>query len=247
MFWFPLVIAYDDYGSEGCKFNSYWVQSYEHWAQTGPEEIMKKAVYTTFYTTFCAVFLLSACSGVKPHAQVAAGPLPPERPIPKIFYGTGPNDLAAVERDGYRKIGASRFFGEAISKNSMIKTAQEHGADLVLYSSEYKGTRQTVAPLTQYNPGQNSSTYTYGTTIVGNSVGSYSGTAVTTSPGTYSTQWVPVSQSEYYNEALFFKKGPPPSEDEMINDTVAAVVSAAVSSALSQSTNAAGKQQIQPH
>lgn len=141
--------------------------------------------------------------------------LPAYSGMTKIIAASDPtNDAKELYRNGYVLIGESGFQGPPQSRDALMSQAKRVGADVVLYSSTYLGSQQTVVPMVHYNPGQTYTTtesgmvnanawgtggYAYGT-------GNYYGTATTTSPGTFDTQMVPVTVQRYAYDAGFFRK-----------------------------------------
>jgi membrane-associated protease RseP (regulator of RpoE activity) len=90
-----------------------------------------------------------------------------------------------------------------------------YGADIVLYQSEYLGSRTDSVPITSYQPGRTSTTQHSGVAqvnpspIFGGPVVGYAGTSVTEEPGTYSTTYVPVTVDRYSHVATFWRKARP--------------------------------------
>lgn len=124
-------------------------------------------------------------------------------------------DSDELARRGYVLLGESSFQGAVRVTPKMLQNqAQDVGADIVLYYSQYQGSEQTAMPFLQYNPGQSSTTYSsgtvnanaYGSGGYAHGTGSYSGTSSTSSPGTYSTSMVPVTVHHYIHDATFWRK-----------------------------------------
>ena len=144
--------------------------------------------------------------------------LPPYSGSTKIIPSSDTvNDAKELIRNGYGLIGFSDFSGPPQSDRELMYQAKKVGADVVLLTSTYLGSEQRVVPLTQYNPGQSSTTTSSGT-VNANAWGSggyaygtgnYYGSSTTTTPGTFNTQYIPVTVQRYQYEAGFFRKMPP--------------------------------------
>lgn len=136
------------------------------------------------------------------------------------YVSTPSADIADSARrlgeKGYQMLGYAAFEANAADYTSSLKAkAAEVQADVVLVSSEYAGTLNTVVPILNYTPGQNSTTYSsgtvnatarnnYGATAYGTA--NYTGTSTTTSPGTFNTNYVPIQVQRSKNEASFWRK-----------------------------------------
>lgn len=130
------------------------------------------------------------------------------------------NDANDLIQKGYAMIGASNFEGSIkVTQEQLLTHGKKVGADIILYTTIYQGSHQSAVPLVQYNPGQTSSTYTYGTVNAsaygpsGNAYGtaSYTENSTTTTPGTYNTNFVPVTMHRYQYGASFWRKIKPPA------------------------------------
>ena len=127
-----------------------------------------------------------------------------------------PDATRRLGEKGYQLLGYVAFEANAGDYTSSLKAkAAEVQADVVLVSSEFAGTLNTVVPILNYTPGQNSTTFTsgtvnatarnnYGATAYGTA--NYSGTSTTTSPGTFNTNYIPVQVQRSKNEASFWRK-----------------------------------------
>lgn len=128
-------------------------------------------------------------------------------------------DIALLSRRGYIAIGESAFTstGRQPTKDEVAEQARLVGADIVLISSDYKGTQQSSVAVPIFSPGQISTTYNsgtananvYGTGGSAYGTGSYSGTSTTYTPRTISTTVVPVTLQTYGYDFIDWRKGRP--------------------------------------
>lgn len=148
-------------------------------------------------------------------AGAALTNLPPYSGSTRIYTASNQtNDVKDLYRNGYGLIGVSAFRSTPQSDSALKSQAKKVGADVVLFSSAYLGSDQSVVPWTQYNPGQTYTTTSsgmvnaniYGAGGPAYATGNYYGTATTSTPGTYSTQLIPVTRHWYQYEAGFFRK-----------------------------------------
>lgn len=125
-------------------------------------------------------------------------------------------DGGALRRRGYLPLGSSSFStGQSVSEDQLQWAGSTYGADIVLYQSEYLGSRTDSVPMTAYQPGRTSTTQHSGVAqvnpspIFGGPVIGYTGTSVTEVPGTYSTTYVPITVDRYSHVATFWRKARP--------------------------------------
>ena len=122
----------------------------------------------------CALITLTSCvtasNGFYIYYQDQAGPtstnLPPYSGSTKILTTTEANtinDEKNVMRNGYALIGVSHFQGPTQLQSALMSQAKKVGADVVLYSCQYLGSKQTEVPIVQYHPAQTHTTTTKGT------------------------------------------------------------------------------------
>jgi len=180
---------------------------------------------TSIAATTLLLLVLTAC--VAPYEKFYTKVITPEYEAFLLPYSghtdyvsTPAADIADSARrlgeKGYQLLGYAAFEANAADYTSSLKAkAAELKADVVLVSSEYAGTLNTVVPILNYMPGQNSTTYSTGTvnatarsnsgnTAYGTAI--YSGTSTTTSPGTFNTNYVPIQVQRAKNEASFWRK-----------------------------------------
>jgi len=128
-------------------------------------------------------------------------------------------DGTEMIRNNYVKIGESGFTGTNITlTNEMIlEQARKVNADVALYYSGYVGSEQGTRPVLNYNPGQTSTTTSYGN-VNANAYGTggyaygsanYTGTSTTNTMGTLSVSHVPATLHRYQYAVAFYRKGTP--------------------------------------
>lgn len=128
-------------------------------------------------------------------------------------------DYSAREANelGFAMLGESAFeMNHGASERQMRSQGRAVGADLVLHTSAYVGSQQTVIPTTQYVPGQTSTTYSsgnvqasaYGNRGYAHGTANYSGTSTTTTPGSYSTTYVPVTLHRHRFNVTYWRRSP---------------------------------------
>jgi hypothetical protein len=112
----------------------------------------------------CALITLTSCvtapNGFYTYYQDQAGPtitnLPRYSGSTKILTTTEANtinDAKSVMRIGYALIGVSQFQGPPQLQSALMSQAKKVGADVVLYSYQYLGSKQTEAPMQRYQYG----------------------------------------------------------------------------------------------
>ena len=117
---------------------------------------------------------------------------------------TTEDDVLNLIESGYVAIGKSAFTARYTPLYLAVETAQEHGADLVLYDIRFKETKQYTSVM--YLPSTTTS-YTYGNANVYShghtAYGTYSGTTTSTT-----MEAVPVQREVdiYDHDTMFFKK-----------------------------------------
>lgn len=146
--------------------------------------------------------------------------LMPYSGITKVYSSADQQkDCDILAQHGYIIIGGSEFEGSVtVTEGQLMEQGKKVGADIVLFSSNFKGSSQSVVPFVQYHPGATSTTYSSGTVHAtaygtgGRAYGTatYSGTSTTTSPGSFSTSMMPVTVHRYGYTATFLRKGRPP-------------------------------------
>ena len=152
---------------------------------------------------FVLILLLAGCATENPyskfyHDKVSMAPdsfksalIKSERD-PKIYRSDDQNrDAELLLRQNYALLGHSDFTntGKGTEKQ-LLDHAREVGAEIVLVSSKFAGSSQSVLPWTVYKPGQASTTYSTGTintNIYGpggtaSGTGTYQGSSTTISP-----------------------------------------------------------------
>lgn len=138
----------------------------------------------------------------------------------KLFTTTNhQRDGDSLMQRGYILLGESSFEGAArVTESQILEQGKKVGADIVLYSADFRGSSQVAMPLMQYNPGASSTTYTSGT-VNANAYGAggsaygtanYSGYSTATTPGSFSTTSVPMTLRHYAHGASYWRRGRPP-------------------------------------
>ena len=177
-------------------------------------------------TSIILLILLSAC--VAPHDKFYTKITPAQMEVFLLPYSghteyvnvSSKKELDATSNKllerGYAMLGYSSFEANAGDYSASLKSkATEVQADVVTVFTESAGTLNTVAPILNYTPGQNSTTYSsgtvnatahnnYGATAYGTA--NYSGLSTTTSPGTFNTSYVPIQVLRLNNSALYWRK-----------------------------------------
>jgi len=120
---------------------------------------------------------------------------------------------------GYVLLGEASFEANAANYEKQLRAkASELNADIVLTTSSFAGTRNIVIPLTTYEPGQVTNTYSTGqinATAYGSNgssaytTGQYSGTSTSISSGTTSTTYLPMQITRNSYWAAFLRKNIP--------------------------------------
>lgn len=128
---------------------------------------------------------------------------------PKLFQGSNQEaDSQRMIEDGYALVGFSSFNGGNVNADDALPQAKSVHAEIILYYSEYTGTRSGTIPLILPDT-QTSTTTLSGSTFGTSGYGSFSGTANTTTYGTR-TGYIPYSVNQYdYFASYWIKRKPP--------------------------------------
>lgn len=116
-------------------------------------------------------------------------------------------DLDAASQElysqGYLLVGYAGYVAETVVPEQLRASASKLGASLVLVSSEYLGERTTVRDVTTRSGGSLATAGVFSPSLAGPI------TAFTFVPGQTQTHFVPFSERQFRNQALFWRKRKP--------------------------------------